>query len=256
MIDSLVQKQVKKHTLTSVLFNLLCVKLIETSIGVVINMKKLFILLLLFIFSCCLPCLAWTTKQEAIVKNTNKTAIINQLEKFVIDQGYSFKYANRDTGRFEIFIRQTKSAGSFNQVGDNVIYNEGETTDWYFSLEIISSGEDIILKGSSHGGIAPGRYFGKLVDSLNKSGFNVIAGKDAKEITSQPAVNTPKSSFESSLEDVEMKTFNKLNNKFSIEERLSLLELHYFNNQLLNLSNEARLQAIQSKMGSVQKNYN
>lgn len=50
------------------------------------------------------------------------------------------------------------------------------------------------------------------------------------------------------ITDLEIKTFQYTSENLPTEERLSLLELHYFNNQLSNMSNKSRIKAIQNKL--------
>ncbi|MEW5822206.1 MAG: hypothetical protein AB1782_18570 [Cyanobacteriota bacterium] len=52
----------------------------------------------------------------------------------------------------------------------------------------------------------------------------------------------------SDINRLETETFNKTSPDFSIDDRLSLLELHYFGKQLVAMSPAARIQAIKNKI--------
>lgn len=245
-------------------------------------MKKTFIFIVCIILSV-IFLNAFTTTQKAIVKNSSKQQVIEQLEKFVVMKGYRFKYGNPQQGLFDIYVRTTTTGGYYTTTqvkkGDKKEtierYEPIQETEWSFSVQINQNGPDVSIAGSSRGDIAPGRYFKEYLNFMKDAGMQAYFEKDyqkmvksgeiieTKQSNTPSGVNTSVSGVISPqppagqinnnpalsiIDDIEIKTFGKYNRATPVEERLSLLELHYFNQQLLNLSVDSRIKAIQNRM--------
>lgn len=240
---------------------------------------------------------AFTTRQMAVVYNASKRDVVDQLERYVVRNDFSFKHANFEKGLYNINAGRTYYRGSSRvttevdsysddydsdsnetEVTTRVDHNPSGYIEWGFSLEIIENPDGTIkLLGISRGGWFPGGIFKGFINHLRRNHIKVLTKKDLKKglkgkkseqkdvITQEKVKNStetkrneikPDPPINLTLEmikDLELITFGEFNADNSIDERLSLLELHYFNNQLSNLSTETRIKAIQNKMRSGRK---
>lgn len=192
---------------------------------------------------------AITTHQYLLVQNTNKNVVMQKLEEFVVKKGYRFEYTNPQTGLFQVFCEETDN-GSFDQFGN---YNSMKVV-WGFSVEINQINNNVEVKASSRGAIAPGKYIKAFYNYLKDSGLTVYNDKDLKTnpgsaLTDNSQINEPQMSpFEQRLQNIELKLFNKTNADLTTEERLSLIEIKLFKTQFANMGNEARLRAIENTL--------
>lgn len=117
---------------------------------------------------------AWTTNQKCLVHNITRQELIDELEYFVVNEGYSFDYANPDKGLFRIYVKTTsKNSYYADPSGLPIIHGRNKSTKWMFTFQIADQYNDgYIVIGKSHGGLAPGKYFGKFMKHLEESGHS------------------------------------------------------------------------------------
>ena len=149
---------------------------------------------LLTIFSLLLVVLALSgcsQEKTIVIKNTSKQEIVDQFESFVVMNGYSFNFANKEKGLFNILVDQTgmgvmngSNYNNYNLVNNYSANSYGtsfgtsfnRSLNSGFSVQINQEQNDVIISSKSYGLGLRGYVFnktGEFIKNLKAKGYEV-----------------------------------------------------------------------------------
>lgn len=142
---------------------------------------------------------AFTTNQKALIMNTHRDSVVQDIQEFVILNGYRLQYADPANGVFQVFVRETTNPGYLNANSNMFYFNPPSTTEWYFSLKVLPKNNDVMVIGTSSGGMFPGRYFKKYIQYMKTKGYNVLVGDKITKSNSSKISNTSTTQISSNI---------------------------------------------------------